>query len=137
DKHELRERMWRIRERRGVARFPGAHGRIPNFTGAEAAARNLASTPEWGPARTLKCNPDSPQLPARSAALAEGKLVYMAVPRLREPRPFLRLDPARLHVPPRRAASIKGASVHGDRVPVGQMRRIDLVVCGSVVVNRS
>ncbi|HJP65223.1 MAG TPA: 5-formyltetrahydrofolate cyclo-ligase, partial [Actinomycetota bacterium] len=66
----------------------------------------------------------------------DGKVVYMAVSRLRELKPFLRLDPARLTVSPRQAASIGGASKHGAPVPIGRMRHIDLVVCGSVAVNR-
>jgi 5-formyltetrahydrofolate cyclo-ligase len=53
-----------------VARFPGAAGRIPNFTGAEAAAQRLRGLPEWRRARTLKANPDSAQLPVRQRALA-------------------------------------------------------------------
>ena len=61
----------------------------------------------------------------------------MAVPRLREAKPFLRLDPRRLGVPPRKASSIRGAASYGDPVTVGRMRRIDLVVCGTVVVNRA
>ena len=44
-------------QRRGAARFPGAEGRIPNFTGAEAAARLLASLKEWQAADVLKSNP--------------------------------------------------------------------------------
>jgi hypothetical protein len=48
-----------------VARFPGAAGRIPNFTGAEAAAERLRATPEWQAAGTLKANSDSAQLPVR------------------------------------------------------------------------
>ena len=84
----------------------------------------------------MKANPDAPQLPVRARALQDGKLVYMAVPRLREPRPFLRIDPRGLDVPPRKAASISGAERYGDATAIGQMRRIDLVVCGSVAVNR-
>jgi 5-formyltetrahydrofolate cyclo-ligase len=33
-------------------------------------------------ARVLKANADAPQLPVRARALADGKLLYMAVPRL-------------------------------------------------------
>src|SRR5439155_20864651 len=115
---------------------PGADGRIPNFVGAERAARLLATVEAWRASGTLKSNPDAPQLPVRVAALAEGKVVYVAVPRLRDARPFLRLDPARLAVTPRQAASIKGAAANGDSVTVKQVRRIDLVVCGTVAVNR-
>ncbi|MEA2566514.1 MAG: 5-formyltetrahydrofolate cyclo-ligase [Actinomycetota bacterium] len=119
----------------GVARFPGARGRIPNFTGAEEAARRLCGTPEWERAGVLKANPDLPQLPVRAAALSQGKVVYVAVPRLAADLPFLALDPDRLTASPRRAASIKGASSEG--VPIGfdAMAPIDLIVCGSVAVN--
>ena len=37
---------------------------------------------------------------------------------------------------PRQAASISGAARHGRPVSIGQMRSVDLVVCGSVAVNR-
>jgi 5-formyltetrahydrofolate cyclo-ligase len=136
EKDAVRERVWRLLERRGAARFPGARGRIPNFRGAEAAAERLAALPEWRRARTIKVNPDAPQLPVRARALAEGKTVYMAVPRLRDARPFLRLDPSHLRVPVRRAASIRGAAEAGRPVRVSQVGQIDLVVCGTVAVNR-
>ena len=125
-------------EQRRAARFPGAAGRIPNFVGAEAAARRLSELPEWKRARTVKCNPDSPQLPVRAAALTAGKLLYVAVPRLATERPFLRLDPQRLElreVLPRRAVSITHAARHGEPMGIEQMEHVDLVVCGVVAVN--
>ncbi|HXL41403.1 MAG TPA: 5-formyltetrahydrofolate cyclo-ligase, partial [Actinomycetota bacterium] len=118
-----------------VARFPGARGRIPNFTGAEAAARRLGGTPEWERAGTLKANPDLPQLPVRAAALSQGKVVYVAVPRLAADLPFLSLDPDRLTVPARKAASIRGAASQGVPAGLDAMAPIDLIVCGSVAVN--
>lgn len=136
DKQAIRERVWRLLETKRAARFPGARGRIPNFIGAERAAKRLGSTDEWKQARVVKCNPDAPQLPVRARALHEGKLLYMAVPKLAERRPFIELDPARLRVSPRSAASIKGAATHGRAVPVSDMRHIDLIVCGTVAVNR-
>ena len=48
-KQAVRERVWRRLEEAGAARFPGAWGRIPNFTGAEAAADRLASSPTARP----------------------------------------------------------------------------------------
>ena len=135
-KQAVRERVWRLLEDRRAARFPGARGRIPNFAGAERAAARLEDLAAWGRAGVLKANPDAPQLPVRARALAEGKVVYMAVPRLRDRRPFLLLDPARLRGAPRRAASIRGASAAGRPVDPGHMRHIDLVVCGTVAVNR-
>jgi 5-formyltetrahydrofolate cyclo-ligase len=62
--------------------------------------------------------------------------VYMAVPRLREARPFLRLDPARLRVSGRRAASIRGAADAGRAVRLEDLEDLDLVVCGTVAVDR-
>jgi 5-formyltetrahydrofolate cyclo-ligase len=126
-KQTVRERVWATLEREGAARFPGARGRIPNFRGAEEAAQRLAERPEWQAARVVKANPDSPQLPVRRRALAEGKLVYMAVPRLRDERPFIRL---------KTEATIKGAMREGRPTAIGDMERVDLVVCGSVAVNR-
>jgi 5-formyltetrahydrofolate cyclo-ligase len=136
DKQAVRERVWNLLERQKVARFPGARGRIPNFAGAEAAAALLADQPEWRRAQSVKANPDAPQLPVRARALSDGKVLYMAVPRLGDRRPFLLLDPGRLDGSPRRVASIRGASREGRPVSVTQVRRIGLVVCGSVAVNR-
>jgi 5-formyltetrahydrofolate cyclo-ligase len=136
-KQDVRERMWDLLEREGAARFPGARGRIPNFTGAEEAAERLAQLEEWRDAPALKANPDAPQLPVRARALADDKRVYMAVPRLRAAEPFMLLDPERLAGPPRRAASIKGAVAKGRPVAVEEVEPLRLVVCGSVAVNRA
>jgi 5-formyltetrahydrofolate cyclo-ligase len=135
-KQAVRERVWALLERERVARFPGATGRIPNFAGAPAAAARLASLAAWQAAGVVKANPDAPQLPVRAHALADGKLLYMAVPRLADQRPFILLDPARLEVPPRRAASIAGSARAGRRIGVAELDPVDLVVCGSVAVNR-
>jgi hypothetical protein len=60
----------------------------------------------------------------------------MAVPRLAEDPPFYELDPGRLPVPPGEAASREGAVKVARRVGPGQMRPVEMVVCGSVAVNR-
>ena len=135
-KQAVRERVWALLERERVARFPGATGRIPNFAGAPAAAARLASLSAWRAARVVKANPDAPQLPVRARALADGKLLYMAVPRLTDERPFILLDPAQLELPPRRAASIGGSARAGRPVAVAELQPVDLVICGSVAVNR-
>ena len=126
-KEVVREHIWELLEAEGAARFPGAHGRIPNFRGAEAAAALLAEQPEWQAARTAKANPDSPQLPVRRRARKDGKALYMAVPRLRDEKPFVRVcsDP-----------TIKRALAEGEPVTVEEIEPIDLVVCGTVAVNR-
>lgn len=130
--------MWKRLDRPGIARFPTPlRDRIPNFVGAERAAALAATLPEWKRAKRLKCNPDAPQRPLRLRALREGKTVFMAVPRLREARCFLRLDPARLGERIVAASSIKGAFDHGELVPPAALGTIDLVVAGSVGVNAS
>jgi 5-formyltetrahydrofolate cyclo-ligase len=131
-KAALRQEVWSAMRAARVARFPGAAGRIPNFTGAEAAAERLRGTPAWQAARTLKANPDSAQLPVRQRALEDGKIVYMAVPRLAGPEPFFALDPDHLSEPPRRAASISGAARSARRVTLTELSPVDLVVMGSV-----
>jgi len=135
-KQRIRETVWDVLNRERASRFPGARGRIPNFVGAEDAARRLALTSQWTDAQVVKANPDSSQLPVRAQALSDGKFLYMAVPRLREARPFLLLDPSKIRVPPTKAASIAGAARSGKPVGISKMRRIDLVVCGSVAVDR-
>jgi 5-formyltetrahydrofolate cyclo-ligase len=131
-KADLREEVWSAMRAAKVARFPGAAGRIPNFTGAEAAAERLRGTPEWQAARTLKSNPDSAQLPVRQRALEDGKTVYMAVPRLAGPEPFFALDPDHLSESPRKAASISGATRSARRVTLAEVTPVDLVVTGCV-----
>lgn len=131
-KAALRDDVWTSLTAARAARFPGAAGRIPNFTGAEAAAERLRSTGEWRRARTIKSNPDSAQLPVRQRALEDGKTVYMAVPRLADADPFFLLDPDHLVDTPHKAASIKGAARSARRVPVSELAPVDLVVTGCV-----
>ena len=63
-------------------------------------------------------------------------MLYMAVPKLAGDLPFYLLDPASLAVPPAVAASREGAARTARKISVTQMRPVDLVVCGSVAVNR-
>jgi len=135
-KNEIRESVWQLLQEKKAARFPGAKGRIPNFLGAEACAKQLAETRYWKAARVLKINPDSPQRAIRQKGLADGKIIYMAVPRLRSEKPFIELHPQKLQCSPYAASSIKGAAHYGRPVGLDQMSKIDLVVCGSVAVNR-
>src|SRR6185312_3879719 len=136
-KAALRERIWADLDRPGVARFPKPANRIPNFVGAEAAARRLADTDEWAGASTLKSNPDSPQWAVRQLALRDGKVVYMAVPRLAAHDPFFLLDPEHLADDPRTASSIKGAARSARTVGVDELEPVDLVVTGCVAVDQS
>lgn len=134
-KQAVRERMWALLEQaRAVP--PGVYGHIPTFVGADVAAERLASLSVWQAARVIKAVPDTAQLPVRARALAEGKLVYMAVPKLADARPFYLLDPARLTVPATEAASRHVAATVARKVGVEELQPVDLIICGSVAVNR-
>ncbi|ELY88834.1 5-formyltetrahydrofolate cyclo-ligase [Natrialba taiwanensis] len=133
-KEAVRERVWDDLEDSGVARFPfPPHGRIPNFENAAAAAARLADQPEWRAATTIKANPDAPQLPVRRRALRDGKTVYMAVPRLRDEKCFLKLDPDELEDYDA-ATTVSGSTDHGEQVGPAAVDEIDLIVSGSVAV---
>jgi 5-formyltetrahydrofolate cyclo-ligase len=136
-KAAIREDTWAAMDVPGVARFPKPSGRIANFVGAEAAAERLRSLRCWSGARTVKANPDSPQWPVRQRALEDGKVVYMAVPRLAGDDPFFLLDPDVLADPPRAASSIEGARRSARTVAVGDLETVDLVVTGCVAVDGS
>jgi 5-formyltetrahydrofolate cyclo-ligase len=135
EKGRLRRLVWQRLEEARAARFPFGSGRIPNFEGAAKAAEMLAALPAWRQARVLKCNPDYAQMPVRKLALRQGKVIYMAVPRLQGERPFIELDPARLRGREAQAATITGAERLGRKVAPDEMRAIDAVICGSVAVN--
>ncbi len=138
-KDEVRRYVWKVLKERGVALPPfPIEGRIPNFKGAEEAAKRLTESEVWKRAKVVKCNPDSPQRWVRLKALEEGKLLLMATPRLREG--FLLLDP---NVIPRRlysrASTIRGAFSLGKKLrTVNELKsigKVDLIVEGSVAID--
>ena len=131
-----RDRVWREMEIRGIARFPGATGRIPNFVGAERAALHLQ-----GSAR-LEGRSDDQDQPRRGAAPGHagwrsararwstwpcrGSEASSASSSWIRPR----LGKQRLQ-----AASIRGAERLGRPVGIEMLPPIDLIVCGAVAVN--
>lgn len=136
EKQRIRERVWAsIDDDPDVRRPPGAAGRIPNFVGAELAAERLSQSPEWRRARVVKLNPDSPQLALRARAIEDGKLVYVAVPKLTAEAPFLKLERRGLAVPALEASTIEGAARHGVATALEDMMPIELIVSGTVAVN--
>jgi 5-formyltetrahydrofolate cyclo-ligase len=134
DKDDIRDRIWTRLEDEGIARFPfPPHGRIPNFAGARDAANRLAELPEWENASVIKANPDAPQLPVRRRALREGKVVYMAQPRLRDEKPFMKLDPAEIEDTDA-AATVSKMDRYAEPVAPDEVPHVDFVVSGSVAV---
>jgi len=134
-KDEIRMRVWRLMEEKGIATFPRpVFHRIPNFIGAKKAAQRLKELPEYEVAKAIFCNPDSPQRPIREMALRDGKILLMATPRLR--KGFFLLDPR--VIPQNRnfeASSIRGAFKHGRFVKPSEVE-VDLFVAGSVAVSQ-
>ena len=133
-KQAIRHRVWSRLEAAGVVE-PGVAGSIPNFFGADQAGGQLAALPVWADAMVIKVVPDWAQLPVRTSALEDGKLVYMAAPKLVTERPFYVLNPALLSLSASQAALPEVAARIASTVDVSQMRPVDLVVVGSVAVN--
>lgn len=135
-KDSLRQRIWStLKTHQVVHRDPVGH--IPNFLGADVAADRLANTALWQRAHVIKCNPDSPHRAVRLRALADGKILYMAVPRLSHIKCFVELTAAALaekKVLLQEAATMGGAMAHGRWVAFDEMQPIDLVVVGCVAV---
>src|SRR5438477_212668 len=80
------------------------------------AAARLAELPVWRQARVVKANPDAAQAPVRLRALSDGKILYMAVPRLTDARCFVELiadDLTRRGIDLASAARWQGALEHG------------------------
>lgn len=135
-KQAARRQVWDRLDDAGVVVDGTAHGRIPNFVGAERAAEQLAALDVWRRSTVIKAVPDKAQLPVRAEALRQGKRVYMAVPKLAAEHPFYRLRLGEPSMSPEEAASSHVAADVADRVAVDEVEPVDLVVCGSVAVNR-
>ena len=135
-KDEARQAVWDTLQSKRLARFPfPPHGRIPNFTGAEAAAHRLFELSPWKHAKRLKVNPDAPQRPVREEAMRRGIQVYVPTPRLRGG--FLLFDPAR--IPPdniKKAAGLTTGARWAQAIPLAKLPPMDAIVCGSVAVTR-
>ncbi|MEQ8479720.1 MAG: 5-formyltetrahydrofolate cyclo-ligase [Hoeflea sp.] len=138
-KDAVRHDIWQRLEALGVAVGP-AWSMIPNFVGADVAAWRLAQLDAWKSARTIKTNPDHPQIPIRIRALYEGKVVYTPVPYLTRDFPYLRLDPKKLaerDISFELAATAQGFMEYGERVEFEQIEPLDFCVVGSVAVGRN
>ena len=133
-KDTLRQHIWStLKIHNATHRDPVGH--IPNFIGANLAAARLAETDLWRQAKVIKCNPDSPQMPVRLRALADEKILYMAVPQLSRKQCFVALTAAALKskgVAMQTAATMGGAMRHGQLVAFDVMKPIDLIVVGCV-----
>ncbi|MCR8432762.1 MAG: 5-formyltetrahydrofolate cyclo-ligase [Crenarchaeota archaeon] len=134
-KAKIREHVWKLMEDKNIARFPRpVYGRIPNFVGAEEAARNLRKTPEWRKSLVVFCNPDSPQKHVRFFALLDSKKLIMASPRIKQG--FIILDTQ--NIPYREysyASTIRGAFKYGKIVEPERMPFIEMKITGCTAVD--
>jgi len=134
-KQMIRASVWERLEAEGAARFPKPiAGRIPNFLGAEAAAKRIVELESFKRARVVKVNPDSPQRPIREAVIRSGRTLVVPTPRLKDG--FLLIRPG--SVPDRyarKASSIGGAAQLGEQVELSAIPKIELLVVGSVAVS--
>jgi 5-formyltetrahydrofolate cyclo-ligase len=138
NKDAVRADVWGALDHCGMAMGP-TWSHIPNFIGADTAAWHLSQTEAWQKARTVKCNPDPPQIPLRLRALYEGKMLYAPVPYLSEGFPYLRIDPARIAakgVSFELAATSEGYMMHGERIGFEEVEPLDFCIVGSVAVSR-
>ncbi|MFF1274665.1 5-formyltetrahydrofolate cyclo-ligase [Streptomyces marokkonensis] len=135
-KQAVRTQVWDALTAADAVHDASVYGRIPHFKGAEQAADRLEALPAWQHASVVKAVPDKAQLPVRAKALEQGKTVYMAVPKLASLKPFYLLDPAALTVPPAEAAASRTAAAIAPTVEVDALRPLDLIILGSVAVNR-
>ncbi|MEM0899856.1 MAG: 5-formyltetrahydrofolate cyclo-ligase [Pseudomonadota bacterium] len=138
DKDAVRSEVWETLETSGKAMGP-TWSHIPNFIGADMAAWRLAQTDAWQRAKTVKCNPDPPQIPIRLRALYEGKVLYAPVPYLTKEFPYLRVDPEMMvkkGVSFELAATSQGYVMHGERIDFFDVEHLDFAIVGSVAVSR-
>lgn len=134
-KTRLRHKVWHRLDSAHAGRSGPVNGKIPNFHGADRAAEHLTAHPRWQKARVVKSNPDKAQTEVRLAAMREGRLLYMAVPKIAGTDPFYLLDPSTLTAPADIAVTGTGAAEHASRTRPDRMRAVDVIVCGSVAVN--
>jgi len=131
----LREEIWNKLETNGVARFPlPCYGRIPNFAGSEKAADKVRLLKEWKEASVVFANPDYAQQKVREFALLDGKTLVMASPKLKHG--YVVVDPKDVKCMENFASTIKGAFKYGRAVGAQEIPKPDLIVEGSVAVDK-
>ncbi|MEM3522032.1 MAG: 5-formyltetrahydrofolate cyclo-ligase [Candidatus Bathyarchaeia archaeon] len=133
DKESIRNYVWKLLEEKRISLFPKPFGKIPNFIGAEEAAKNLYNLKEYIDAKVIFCTPDSPQRPIKEYSLKNKKLLLMATPRLKNGFIILNpedIDPLSYY----RASTIKGAFKYGKPINLSKIK-VDFMVIGSVAVS--
>jgi 5-formyltetrahydrofolate cyclo-ligase len=134
----LRAELWQALIDRGVNVGP-TFEHIPNFVGADVAAKRLSDLGAWKAARVVKCNPDPPQAPLRLRALYEGKVLIAPLPYFNSRILYVQLDPDKLaarNIDFETAATAQGLMRHGRSIALDEMPRLDFCVVGCVAATR-
>lgn len=137
-KSSIRKKVWEFMERNDIANFPRpVYNRIPNFKGAAAAGIKVTELPEFKEAKTVKVNPDKPQEEVRFQVLDHEKSLIVPTPRLAQGL-FNRLssEPGSNKEMLRKLASRQGIDTMSKPVPVASRIKLDLIVVGSVAVDK-
>ena len=134
EKKRLREKIWKILEEKGVARFPfPLKDRVPNFEGSDKAAKLVTTLPEWKKVKIVFSNPDFAQQKVRELTLKEGKLLIMATPKLKEG--YLEINPKDVKDKEEQASTIAGAFKFGKKIK--DLPKPDLIITGCVAVDKN
>jgi 5-formyltetrahydrofolate cyclo-ligase len=124
-KAEIRERIWHLLEREGVA--TNCFGRIPNFKGKMKVAEILAKQDFFETSNCVFSAPDGSLSCVRELILREGKLLIVALPRMKG---FVEIEnPKDI----REAATIRGFIKYGKPL---SGKKIDLFIQGAVAIDR-
>lgn len=137
-KASIRQKVWECMEKNDIANFPRpVYNRIPNFKGAILAGQKVAELEEFKSAKTIKVNPDKPQEEVRYHVLEQNKELIVPTPRLSKGL-FNRLtnEPGCDKDAIRKLASREGIDHKSKPIPMASRIKVDLVVVGSVAVDR-
>ena len=111
---------------------PYCLGRIPDFNGANEAAKNLRTTVEWKMSQIIFTSPDTALIKVRENVMLDKKCLIMASPKILNGYIVLKLKDVINHE--KEAATIKGAFMYGKRID--DLPQVDMVVEGSVAVDK-
>jgi 5-formyltetrahydrofolate cyclo-ligase len=133
-KEDLREAVWAYLEVNDLVDIPRpCRGLIPNFCDSQAAARLLATLPEWRRARVVFTTPDVSLRHVHCEVLREGKTLIVAAPCLTGFCLLAGVPPDKLL----EATSMDGFTIYGRSVSVDPfLPRVDLFITGAVAVDK-
>ncbi len=135
EKDAIRREVWATLERYEVVTSPRpCYGKIPGFVGSSGIAAKVLKIESFRRAQTVYTTPDLSNRVIREESLKRGKKVVVSLPKLRG---YAILDPEKI-APSKYvfASTLRGALALGERIKWPEGIDIDIVVMGSVAVNR-